>query len=58
MTVIIKLKEGSRGRWRWIARDKATGRTVGVSPVRGYETRQEAVEAVSSLLMADVEWED
>ncbi len=41
---VVVVKAGKKGRFRWSARD-AEGNTVALSPVRGWDSRDEAEAA-------------
>ena len=51
--VEIEVKQGRRGRWRWIAR--RDGVCLALCPVRGFDTEQAAREAAESILNVEGE---
>lgn len=53
----IEVARGERGRFRWKVIENATGRTVALAPVRGFETAEEAERAARRHLL-DSEMDD
>ena len=53
----IVIKQGRGGRWRYEVVNKESGKVECLSPVRGWETREEAERAARQMLVAEMDEE-
>ena len=44
----VHIRQGERGKWRWVCTDEA-GKCVAVCPVQGYESATQARESARAL---------
>ena len=53
--MIIRVKEGKRGRWRWLLYGgPENDKFMGVSDVRGFDTENDALNAVKATFGEDI----